>query len=95
MLGALIASLDDPRVTAGLVAALDDPAIAARLAAASDASGREPAEVMASTVRHFLDIATDDHWVQLIGIMGRAQDPGLAAIRAILNKALPVPEAVS
>jgi len=89
MLGAVIASLDDPAVTARLVAALDDPALAARLAAAAAASGRAPAEVAAATVRRFVDTASDDHWVQLIGIMGRADDPGLAALRAMLHSALP------
>jgi hypothetical protein len=44
---------------------------------------------MASTVHGFLDTASDDHWLQLVGIMNRARDPGLAAIRAILDKALP------
>ncbi|WP_281004751.1 hypothetical protein [Mesorhizobium hawassense] len=36
-----------------------------------------------------MDTASDDLWTQLIGIMNRAQDPGLAAMRAILDKALP------
>ena len=89
MLGALIASLDDPVVASGLVAALDDPSLAARVAAAAAASGRAPAEIVAATVRSFLDTASDDHWVQLVGIMNRAADPGLATLRAILSKALP------
>ena len=88
MLGTLIASLDDPEVAAGVVA-LDDPALAVRIAAAAAALGRPPAEIVAATVRDFLDTASDDHWVQLIGIMNRAADPGLAALRAILSKALP------
>jgi hypothetical protein len=89
MLGRLIDSLERPEVAAGIAAALDDPELLRRLAAAADAAGRPPQEVMAATVRGFLDTACDDHWVQLIGIMNRAEDPGLAAIRAILTKALP------
>jgi hypothetical protein len=89
MLGSLIASLDDPAVTAGLLAALDDRPLGARLAAAAAASGRPQAEVAATSVRRFLDAASDDHWVQLIGIMNRAEDPGLAALHAILRSALP------
>jgi len=89
MLGALIASLDDPHVVARLVALLDDPDLTARLEAAANSLGRAPAEVMAPLVRNFIETASDDLWVQLIGIMNRAEDPSLAAIRAILGKALP------
>ena len=89
MLGQLIASLDDPKIAAGIAAAIEDAALLRRLSVAAEAAGRPPAEVMAATVRGFLDSACDDHWLQLVGIMNRAPDPGLAAIRAILAKALP------
>jgi hypothetical protein len=36
-----------------------------------------------------LETASDDHWLQLVGIMNRAPDPGLAAVRAIPARALP------
>jgi hypothetical protein len=94
MLGNLIASLEDPRVAMGLVAAFDEPVLLTRLAAASEASGRLPAEIVGSAVRNFVDTASDDHWTQLIGLMNRAKDPGLAAMRAILEKSLPAAKAV-
>lgn len=84
--------MDDPKVALGLVAALGDPALSGRLAAAAEAEGRTAADVMTSAVRGFLDTAPDDHWLQLVGIMSRAQDPGLAALRAILATALPEKE---
>ncbi len=90
MLGKLIDSLDDADVALRLVAALEAPSLSERLAAAADAAGHSHADVIASTVRGFLDTASDDHWLQLVAIMNRAQDPGLAAVRAILDKALPV-----
>jgi hypothetical protein len=40
-------------------------------------------------VRSFVETASDDLWTQLVGIMNRAEDPGLAAMRAILVKAFP------
>jgi len=89
MLGNLIASLDDPNAAMAVIAAIDEPALVARLAAAADASGRSPADIVGSAVRNFLETATDDLWTQLIGIMNRAQDPGLSAMRAILEKTLP------
>jgi len=89
MFGQLIAELDNPSVASGLAAALNQPALMARLARAAAAEARSAADVMASTVRGFLEVASDDDWLQLIGIMNRAQDPSLAALRAILDKALP------
>jgi len=89
MLGSLIASLDDPKVAMGLVAAFDEPALLERLAAAADESGCPPADIVGSAVRNFMETASDDLWTQLIGIMNRADDPGLAAMRAILEKVLP------
>jgi hypothetical protein len=89
MLGNLIASLEDPKVAMAIIAAFNEPALLARLAAAADASGRSPADIVGSAVRNFVDTAPDDLWTQLIGLMNRAQDPGLAAMRAILEKALP------
>jgi hypothetical protein len=89
MLGALIDSLDDPKVAERLLVRLDAPALSRRLGEAAARDGVPVAQVMASTLRYFMETASEDHWVQLIGIMSRAQDPGLAAIRAILTKALP------
>jgi hypothetical protein len=89
MLGQLIDSLDDPNVALRLVAALEEPSLLKRLTAAAAAEGRPAGEVVAATVHSFLDRASDDHWLQLVGIMNRAQDPSLAAMRAILDYALP------
>ncbi len=89
MPGRLIDALDDPDVALHLLAALEQPALSARLAAAAEEAGRSAADIVASAVRGFLDTASDDHWLQLVGIMNRARDPGLAAVRAILDKALP------
>jgi hypothetical protein len=89
VLGKLIDSLDDPAVTMRLVAALGDPALETRLVTAADAEGRPVADLVATTVRNFLNAASDDHWVQLMSIMNRAKDPGLAAVRAILSSELP------
>ncbi|MEE3623973.1 hypothetical protein UCD39_08210 [Nitrospirillum sp. BR 11752] len=93
MFGNLIASLDDPVVADGVLRALDDAALCGRVDAWASASGQPPAAVLSLCVRHFLDTASDDLWTQLIGIMSRAEDPGLAAVRAILMKMLPEGEA--
>jgi hypothetical protein len=88
MLGDLIAALDDPKVVMSLLAAFDDPDLLVRLTAIAEVSGRSPAEIVASAVREFVDTASDDLWMQLIGLMNSAEDPGLAALKAILVKCL-------
>jgi hypothetical protein len=93
MLGVLIDSLDDPNVAESLLGALAAPALTDRLERAAAREAAPIAQVLASTVRYFMETASEDHWVQLIGIMSRAEDPGLAVIRAILTKALPASEA--
>jgi hypothetical protein len=94
MLGDLISSLDEPEVALGLLARFDDPALLGRLSAVAESAGQSPSEIVSSAVRSFIDTAPDDLWTQLIGIMSRAEDPGLAAMRAILLKAFPPVRAV-
>jgi hypothetical protein len=89
MLGNLIQSLDDPAIASRLVAALDDPALLDRMTAIASDCGQSQTELVASAVRSFVETASDDLWTQLVGIMNRAEDPGLAAMRAILVKAFP------
>lgn len=89
MLGQLLSSLDDPAVALGLVAALDDPVLRRSLTAAAESAETPAAELIAASVRRFIDTASDDQWTQLIGIMSRAEDPGLAALHAILRTSFP------
>jgi len=74
MLGRLIDSLDDPETALGLLAALEEPLLVEHLALTASSTGQPVPDVIASTVRGFLETASDDHWVQLIGIMNRAED---------------------
>jgi len=87
--GTLLASLDNPQTVERLIDALGVEGLAKRLENAAAAEAMEPADYFAAIVRSFMETASDDHFVQLIGIMNRSEDPGLAAVRAILNKVLP------
>lgn len=87
MLGEIVDRLDNPAIAAALLRQLDEPDLEVRLAVIGE--GQPSAEAMAAMVRRFLDTASDDHWVRLIGIMSRAEDPALEALRAILHASLP------
>jgi hypothetical protein len=88
MLGKLIDDLDRPEIAERLVATLDEPLLT-RLVAAAVSTGLSPEAALVEIVRGFVDEASDDQWVQLIGILNRADDPGSAAISAILDASLP------
>lgn len=90
MLGQLIADLERPDTMFGLVAALDAPDLMRRIGRAADAAGQTPSVYLAVAVRAFVDEASDDTWLQLVGIMNRAEDPSLAAMRAIVEAVLPL-----
>lgn len=85
MFGELIAHLDQPEIAAELLATLDDATLEATIRSYAAANDMAVADCLAGVVRSFLDQADDDTWLQLVGIMGRAEDPGLAALRAILR----------
>jgi hypothetical protein len=85
MFGELIAQLDQPEVAAEALAVLEDEELESTIRQYAAANDIAIADCMAGIVRGFLDQADDDAWLQLVGIMGRAEDPGLAALGAILR----------
>lgn len=89
MLGRLIDDLDNPEVVLALVAALDAPDLFKRIGRAAEAEGCTLSAYLSTAVRAFVDEASDDSWLQLVGIMNRAEDPSLAAMRAIVEAILP------
>lgn len=84
MLGDLIAKLDRPELASAILDTLD-PELAAAIALRAKASSMTNAEFVAGAVRTFVDSADDDLWFQLLTIMRKANDPGLAALRTILS----------
>jgi hypothetical protein len=84
MLGDLIANLDWPDVAAAVLTTLE-PALVERIEVRAAAAGMAVADFTAGAVREFVERADDDLWLQLLTIMRNAEDPGLAAIQAILQ----------
>ena len=84
MLGDLIANLDRPDVAAAVLTTLD-PIVAARIERRAAAAAMAVADFTAGAVRDFVERADDERWLQLLTIMRKAENPGLAAIQAILG----------
>lgn len=84
MLGELIAQLDRPDVADGIVATLPSD-VARRIEHRSAAASMTVADFVAGAVRDFLESAGDDLWFQLLTIVRKSDDPGLAAVQTILT----------
>lgn len=92
MLGDLIAQIDQPSVAARMIDTLD-PDLQVQFAKRAAAAAMSPPDFAAGAVREFMDGAGDDLWFQLLTIMRKADDPGLAAIQTILEWVITEPPA--
>jgi hypothetical protein len=84
MLGDLITRLDQPGVAGAMLSSLD-AGLAKEIERRAATVSMAPSEFAAGAVREFVERADDDLWFQLLTIMRRAEDPGLEAIRTILQ----------
>ena len=84
MLGDLITHLDRPDVAANVLTTLD-PIVALQIAKRAAAETMTSADFVSGAVRDFVERADDDLWFQLLTIIRKAEDPGLAAIQTILQ----------
>ena len=84
MLGELIATLDRPDVANVVLMSLDPP-IALQIEQLAAAASMTVADFAAGAVREFIERADDDLWFQLLTIIRKAEDPGLAAVQTVLR----------
>ncbi|MDX6749789.1 hypothetical protein SH611_08230 [Geminicoccaceae bacterium 1502E] len=87
MLGTLITRLEEPGMAEAALIGAGDMALLSRLQEIAAAEGVQLAAFASRAVRHFLDHAGEEDWLQLMGLMGRSKEPGLVALRIILHKA--------
>ncbi|MGH7056956.1 MAG: hypothetical protein ACREFZ_03605 [Acetobacteraceae bacterium] len=84
VLGELIARLNRPDVAASVLATLD-PEIAARVEQRAQAASMTAPDFASGAVREFVERAGDDLWFQLLTIIRKDDDPGIAAVQTILR----------
>jgi hypothetical protein len=88
LLGDVIASFADPARAGEALLALDDLALTAAIVAAADAEDMTAGEFAMQSVGAFVDGASDERWLTLIGLMSRADNPGQVFLRRVLSDAL-------
>ncbi|HUY03531.1 MAG TPA: hypothetical protein VMV33_09615, partial [Rhodocyclaceae bacterium] len=75
------------------LAAVGDPAVVARVRRVAAAEGVGVGTFVACTVRHSLDHAGEDVWLDLLGRMSNSPRPGVAALEVMLARAFSPPVA--
>jgi hypothetical protein len=88
-LGDVIARFEDDAFVSETLFALDDLALTARIAAAAVEENVSAGEFAAQAVGQFVNGASDEEWLTLIGLMSRADNPGQVFLRRVLSNALP------
>ena len=81
LLGDVIARLEDETIAIETLTHLDDLVLVAEMTRRADSVGLSLGGYATWAVRHFADTAPDDEWVQLIGVLSRAEDPGAACLK--------------
>jgi hypothetical protein len=87
MLGDIIAMLDRPGVAAAVLSTLD-PFTVQQIEQRAAATSMVVADFATGAVREFVEQAEDDLWFQLLTIIRKAEDPGMAAVQTVLRRVI-------
>ena len=88
-LGDVIARFEDDAFVSETLFALDDLALTARITAVAAEQGVSAGEFAAQAVGQFVNGASNEEWLTLIGLISRADNPGEVFLRRVLSNALP------
>ena len=94
LLGDLIANFEDPALASEALRQLDDLSLTAGIVAAAASENVTPGEFAMQSVGQFVNGASNEEWLTLIGLMARADNPGQVFLRRILSDALQLPQRV-
>ncbi|HUS97256.1 MAG TPA: hypothetical protein VMX97_10985 [Hyphomicrobiaceae bacterium] len=89
LLGSVLDRLSDESFALETLIGLDDLTLLARVKGLAADQDITIGEAIIQTVRRFTANADADHWVGLMSTINRTEDPGQAALRQMLEAALP------
>jgi len=89
LLGTILERLSDEAFAQESVLNLGDLGLLLRVEQAATDKGLRFGEVVTRAVHEYTANADADHWVQLMGAINKAEDPGSAALKQMLEVALP------
>ena len=85
LLGDIIARFQDEAVVSETLFSLGDLALTASVVARAAENNVTTGELAVELVGQFVNHATDEEWLTLIGQMSRADDPGQVFLRRVLS----------
>ena len=88
LLGDVIARFTDEAMVDEALLSLGDLALTARIVAAAERRRVTTSEFATELVAQFVNGASDENWLGLIGEMARAHDPGQVFLRRALGNAI-------
>ena len=88
MLGDMLASLDDDTKAAEMLCGLGDLQLLAGIRQQAEAEGVDLATFAREAMQRYAAQASDEEWITLMGVIGRADDPAGACLKRALNAAL-------
>lgn len=94
MLGDVLGGLTEATSAEGVLAAIGSPQFVARVRRDAAAESVAVGGFVAARVRHMLDHAGEDVWLELLGRMSGSLQPGADALEAMLSCAFPDPIAI-
>jgi hypothetical protein len=88
LLGDVIAHFEDEAFVSETLFALKDLPLAARVMTLAAESNVSAGEFAAQSVGQFVNAASDEEWLTLVGLMSRAENPGQVFLQRVLSNAL-------
>lgn len=87
-LGTLLARFDDKSVALETLLAMDDLPLMLRVQTAAEVAGTDVGAWAHEAVGRFIATADAERWLGLMTVCSNAADPGLAALRRMIEVAL-------
>jgi hypothetical protein len=88
MLGDLLAGLDDDATAMEAIVRIGDLSLLADVRERAEAEGFDLASFARAAVQCYAAEASDEEWITLMGLIGRAGDPGTTCLRRAFAFAL-------
>jgi hypothetical protein len=89
VLGDVMARFDDEVAANEALLSLGDLALTARVMTVAAEQKVSTGELAMQAVGHFVNSASDEDWLTVVGQMSRAEDPGTVFLRRVLASAMP------
>lgn len=88
LLGDVLAKFEDAAFATEALFTIDDIVLTTRIGVAATAEELTPGEFAVQSIGRFVNGASDEEWLTLIGLISRSENPGQMFLRRVLSNAL-------